>query len=295
MDFDVGAEAGMLDDSLISREAKANCEKAFAQARKGLEKLEYAVLSLTKGSFMFYVEKKLLQLSQRARRCLSHYGAQNGLSAGYCWQTKSYDATNVIYAGVWEAWKDAEHFQAYPCCGNITSVNNAGNTMEAVLGVAWLQVYGRGDIASEDGLRRRLADDQMHTFMDVAAEVFNFLRSYGSEPVRWVRTLEVGLEGYNEVWNACPWIQCTTKGYNYVRQRRHIHALQLGFPSGYPFIQLDVDPFPRQYWCCYPPDVQDPDLHLDLDLALVIKTKNIQKKQKQTRTHKTINNKKQKR
>jgi hypothetical protein len=273
MDFHVAAEAGMLDDSPISRVAKANCEKSFAPSRKGLEKLEYAVQSLTKGSFMFYVEKNLLQLSKRARRCLSHYGAQNGLSAGYCWETKSHDATNVIYAGVWEAWKDAEHFQAYPRCRNITSVNNAGNTMKGVLGVARLQVYERGDIASEAVLRRRLAHDEMHTYMGVAAEVFNFLCSYGSEPVRWVRTLEVGLEGYTEVCNACPWIQCTTKGYNYVRQRRHIDALQLGFPSGSPFIRLGLDPHPREYWSRYPPDVQDPDLDLDLDLALVKKTK----------------------
>jgi hypothetical protein len=256
LDFDVGAEVGMLDD-LISREAKGNCEKAFAPAREGLEKLEYAVLSLTKGRFMDYVETKLLQLSEGARSCLSHYGAQNGLSAGYSWQTKSYDATNVIYAGVWEAWKDVEHFQAYPRCRKVTAVNDAGKTMEAVLGVAWLQVHGRGDLAPE--LRQRLDDDQMHAFSDVAAEVFNFVLSDGLEPVRWVLTLERGLKGYNEVWNACPWIRCTTEGYNSVCQRKHIEALHFGFASGTPFIKRGVDPLSREYWYryCYAPGVQD--------------------------------------
>jgi hypothetical protein len=214
MDFDVGAEVGMLDD-LISREAKGNCEKAFAPAREGLEKLEYAVLSLTKGRFMDYVETKLLQLSEGARSCLSHYGAQNGLSAGYSWQTKSYDATKVIHAGVWEAWKDV-----------------------------WLQVHLRG-------LRQFLDDDQMHAFMDVAAEVFNFVLSDGLEPVRWVLILEGGLKGYNEVWNACPWIRCTTEGYNSVCQRKHIEALHFGFASDTPFITRGVDPLSREYWYCY--------------------------------------------
>ena len=77
-------------------------------------------------------------MPEAVRRLLSHYGAVGGLVAGHQREHKSYDATNVPYATVWEYWKLEEVYKEFLRCRGITNVNTAGNIMEALLGIAWI-------------------------------------------------------------------------------------------------------------------------------------------------------------
>ena len=72
---------------------------------------------------------------------VSNYGVVGGCLAGHQWRTRSYDATNVIYASVWEFWKGEEHWAKFPTCRCITHWNAAGNIIEALLGAAWIHPH----------------------------------------------------------------------------------------------------------------------------------------------------------
>ena len=81
-----------------------------------------------------FVEKHLLDVPERVRRCLSHFGALHGCRFGAAWELGSYDATNCIYGGVWEYWKKDEGDKLHPYCLGITNNKAAGNIIEALCG-----------------------------------------------------------------------------------------------------------------------------------------------------------------
>ena len=113
-------------------------ENAYPAAQRGLQDLERAVARLVDQKTMQFVETHLLQLHERVRRLFSHFGAVRALAAGHLWPQLSYDATNVVYASVWELWKLEERSERFPYCRSITNVKSAGNIVEALLGIAWI-------------------------------------------------------------------------------------------------------------------------------------------------------------
>ena len=114
---------------------------AYPAAQRGLQYLFTAVGDMVDLKIMQFVETNLLQLPERVRRLFSHFGAVRGLDAGYLWAHYSHDATNVVYASVWELWKLEEVSGRFPICRSITNVNTAGNVVEALLGIAWIFRY----------------------------------------------------------------------------------------------------------------------------------------------------------
>ena len=113
-------------------------ENAYPAAQRGLQDLERAVARLVDQKTMQFVETHLLQLHERVRRLFSHFGAVRALAAGHLWPQLSYDATNVVYASVWELWKLEERSKRFPHCRSITNPKSAGNIVEALLGIAWI-------------------------------------------------------------------------------------------------------------------------------------------------------------
>ena len=96
------------------RNARESCSLAYPASQPGLQDLVVAVDEMVNIKLMAFVEDHLLGLDERVRRLLSHYGAVGGCLAGHQWRTRSYDATNVIYASVWEYWKGEEHWAKFP-------------------------------------------------------------------------------------------------------------------------------------------------------------------------------------
>ena len=113
-------------------------ENAYPAAQRGLQDLERAVARLVDQKTMQFVETHLLQLHETVRRLFSHFGAVRALAAGHLWPQLSYDATNVVYASVWELWKLEERSKRFPHCRSITNPKSAGNIVEALLGIAWI-------------------------------------------------------------------------------------------------------------------------------------------------------------
>ena len=113
-------------------------ENAYPAAQRGLQDLERAVARLVDQKTMQFVETHLLQLHERVRRLFSHFGAVRALAAGHLWPRRSHDATNVVYASVWELWKLEERSKRFPHCRSITNPKSAGNIVEALLGIAWI-------------------------------------------------------------------------------------------------------------------------------------------------------------
>jgi hypothetical protein len=108
------------------------CE-AYPAAQPGLEALNLAVDAMVKGELMAFVENHLLHLPQIVRRLFSHYGVVGGCLSRHQWEESSYDATNVIYSSMWEYWKGT--------CRSNTQLNNVGNIVEVLLGVAWIHLH----------------------------------------------------------------------------------------------------------------------------------------------------------
>ena len=110
----------------------------YPACQRGLQDLFTAVYHMRDLKMMQWVETKLLNLPEIVRRLFSHFGAVRGYGAGHLWRIYSYDATNVVYASVWELWKLEERSGRFPYCRSITNVNIAGNIVEALLGIAWI-------------------------------------------------------------------------------------------------------------------------------------------------------------
>ena len=115
----------------------------YPACQRGLQDLFTAVYHMRDLKMMQWVETKLLNLPEIVRRLFSHFGAVRGYGAGDLWELYSYDATNVVYASVWELWKLEEVKGMYPFCRSITNAQSAGNVVEAMLGIAWISRYQR--------------------------------------------------------------------------------------------------------------------------------------------------------
>ena len=89
---------------------------------------------------MEYVERTLLSLSERQRRCLASFGAVNGLSCPNFARSGT-DRLNVIYASVWEVWKGEVPTHVGPVAVTVTHACSAGNVIEAMMGAGWLYAY----------------------------------------------------------------------------------------------------------------------------------------------------------
>ena len=224
------------------RNARVNCSDAYPAAQPGLQALDLAVGVMVSGNLMAFVENHLLGLPESVCRLLSHYSAVGGCLAGHQWEERSHDATNVIYAMVWEYWKGEEHFLKFPTCNSIT----AGNIVEALLGVAWIHLHHN----EGQDLDALLVSDALKE------KASQFVRDWGSKCAAWEPVLEHAINGVHRVWEACPWVQTSKAAYNPELMQKHLQALRLGFPSGLPFHNHRLPVFPlaihRQM---YPEDV----------------------------------------
>ena len=95
--------------------------------------VQYAILQL--GSIRVpqyttmtnWIENALLMLPERVRRLLSHFGGIGELDVDY---------TNVIYRLVW--FLILEEVPSTWYMQTVSSLKNAGNTLEAIMGIDWL-------------------------------------------------------------------------------------------------------------------------------------------------------------
>ena len=237
--------------------ATMECSCAYPAARPGLQDLLVAVNEIVDTNLMALVENELLCLSVKARRLLSHYGAVGGCSAGHNWVDKSYDATNVIYAAVWEYWKGAEHWSQFPSCQKITHWNTAGNIVEALLGVAWIHLHHP---QGQDLDAIEVSDAEKE-------EAWGFVRAWGSQCAVHAPVLEHGIIGMLKVYEACPCIQTCKAAYNNELMQAHLEALRLGFPSGLPFYVRRLPVFPLAiHPQMYPEDIR---CELEQELKLI--------------------------
>jgi hypothetical protein len=218
------------------RRAEANCSIGLPSAQPGLQALVVAVDEMINANLLEIVEDHLLCLNEKTRRLLSYYGAVGCCLADQEWAERSYDATHVIYASVWEYWKGEGHWSRFPGCASITNWNSAGNIIEALLGVAWIHIHHR---QGQDLDAIQVSDFQQE-------QAWGFVRAWGAKCAACAPILEHAIIGMNKVWEACPWIQTSKADYNCELVQTHLEALRLGFPSGVPFYVRGLPVFP----CC---------------------------------------------
>ena len=123
----------------MDRSSEAQARVAFRATPQGIRKhmalLIQSIYELAEGRLLEFIDETLLQLREKERRLLAMYGAVHGLSSGSSWQYISYDATNCIYAGVWEMWQmQLPPNHRPPTAQSMTNCNTAGNAMEGTLG-----------------------------------------------------------------------------------------------------------------------------------------------------------------
>ena len=100
------------------------------------------------------------------------------------------------------------------------------------MGLAWIRQHHCGDLDAIEAPRA------------CKDNVALFAREWGLAMGAWVPFLEDAIQGVEQVWHACPWIQTVKKRYNSELVFQNLEALRLGYPSGRPFHILGIPVFP---------------------------------------------------
>ena len=232
--------------------AAAASEFTVPAAREHMESFFECVFRFRNAGLMGFLETEILGLSNRERRCLASFGAVHGLASGQDWASRNLDHGNVIYASVWEAWKAELPPDAYPTATSITRAFNAGNVIEAMMGIVWLSEHegpamasgaasstrgasqpatgasSGGALRDAASFRRLLAAEQLNTYNDVVSDAFLFrVITVGSSLRPWIPWLERAIGSYDNIYGLSPQMHCTRKTYDAETQFMNFEAVRL--------------------------------------------------------------------
>ena len=218
-----------------------------------METLQWATDVLCKMGLFETLEVHFFKVPECVRRTLSRFGAIDGVTAGLDWRTKSHDGGNICYAGTW-SFMMLSAPETLHVCQAVKSLKNAGNTMEALFGIAWLHgwMYDFGEL--ERPKRVELLEDEIKKYraygvtdQDLTTAV-NLVLEFGCYFYALTPCVESAVKAYTGIYNKIAWIQTTNALYNSETQRQHFEALLQGFGSADVFLNQGLPVFPISGW-----------------------------------------------